>query len=109
MSLKEKGAPMPFHKVLFLALCLARVTWAAAGPDKDKAAPNGRDAMAAQEPKIAEKAEDKAIPPGAKIYVAPMANGFETYVVAGLVKKKVPVVVVADRAQADFEITGVSD
>jgi len=38
-----------------------------------------------------------------------MPNGFETYVVAGIEKKKVPVVIVTDRDQADYELSGISD
>src|SRR5260370_8535325 len=45
------------------------------------------------------------IPPGSKIYVAPMA-GFENYVIAGILNKKVPVVLVTDRGKADYEIRG---
>src|SRR6476659_7730929 len=45
------------------------------------------------------------IPSGSKIYVAPMA-GFESYVVAGIMKKKVPVSIVNDRNKADYEING---
>jgi hypothetical protein len=42
---------------------------------------------------------------GSKIYVAPM-GGFENYVIAGIVKKHVAVVIVADRDLADYEIKG---
>ena len=52
---------------------------------------------------------NEALPSGARLFVAPIQNGFETYIVAGLEKKKVPVVVVADRTKADFELSGVSD
>lgn len=45
------------------------------------------------------------IPAGARVFVQPM-DGFGTYVMAALDRKKVPVVVVADRAEADFEIAG---
>jgi len=48
------------------------------------------------------------IPAGSKIYVAPMA-GFENYVVAGIMKKKVPVSIVADRDKADYEINGAAE
>jgi hypothetical protein len=48
------------------------------------------------------------IPSGSKIYVAPM-GGFESYVVAGIMKKKVPVSIVADREKADFEIKGAAE
>jgi len=52
---------------------------------------------------------DEALPQGARLYVAPISNGFETYIIAGLEKKKVPLVIVADRSKADYELTGVSD
>ncbi len=52
---------------------------------------------------------NESLPKGARIYVAPIQNGFETYIVAGREKKKVPVVVVADRTKADYELSGVSD
>jgi len=54
-------------------------------------------------------APQQLLPAGARIYVAPMSNGFETYVVAGFQKKQVPLVVVAIREKADFELTGVSE
>jgi len=53
-------------------------------------------------------ANDVKIPSGSKIYVAPM-NGFENYVVAGIMNKKVPVQLVADRDKADYEIRGASE
>lgn len=52
---------------------------------------------------------DEALPKGARLYVAPISNGFETYITAGIEKKKVPIIVVADRSKADFELTGVSE
>ena len=48
------------------------------------------------------------IPSGSKIYVAPM-GGFENYVIAGIVKKKVPVVIVNDRDKAEYEIRGTAE
>jgi hypothetical protein len=47
----------------------------------------------------------KAIPQGAKIFVAPM-NGYETYIKAAIQKKKLPLVIVEERDKADFEISG---
>ena len=38
---------------------------------------------------------------GSKIFIAPM-GGFENYVTAGIIKKNVPVVVVADRDKAGW-------
>lgn len=48
------------------------------------------------------------IPAGSKIYID-AADGFDTYLTAALQKKHVPLVVVANKEVADFELTGVSD
>ncbi len=61
--------------------------------------------------------EAQLIPRNAKIYIAPFKSentekpvqGFETYMAAALRKKEVPLIIVADRAQADFEINGTAD
>jgi hypothetical protein len=45
------------------------------------------------------------IPSGSRVYVAPM-GGFENYVIAGILKKKVPVSIVSDRSKAEYEIRG---
>jgi hypothetical protein len=58
---------------------------------------------------IASAISNEPLPKGSRIYVAPISNGFETYITAGIEKKKVPVVIVADRGKADYELTGVSD
>ena len=51
------------------------------------------------------------IPHGSKVYVSYIQgmNGFENYLVAAFKKKKVDMIVVADRTQADFEITGFAE
>ena len=48
------------------------------------------------------------IPHGSKVYVNAIQgmSGFEHYLVAAFKKKKVDLLVVTDRAQADFEVTG---
>jgi hypothetical protein len=48
---------------------------------------------------------------GARVYVNDIQgmNGFENYLVAAFKKKKVDMIVVADRSQADFEITGFAE
>src|SRR5207247_10702750 len=46
------------------------------------------------------------IPTGAKIFVAPITDGFDTFLRDAIAKKKVPVEVVSSRDQADYEITG---
>ncbi len=52
---------------------------------------------------------DEKLYSGARIYVAPMMNGFDNYIIAGIQQKKVPVTVVAIREKADYEITGVAE
>jgi hypothetical protein len=49
-----------------------------------------------------------SLPEGSKVYIE-AADGFDTYLAAALQKKKAPVTVVTDRAQAEYELTGVSD
>jgi len=53
-------------------------------------------------------ASSKIIPKDATVYVAPM-EGYETYIISALEKKKVPLTVVNDRTKAEFEIGGVSE
>ena len=48
------------------------------------------------------------IVPEATVYIEPM-NGFENYLTAALLKKKVQLVVVANRDQAQYVISGTSD
>jgi hypothetical protein len=50
----------------------------------------------------------RKIPANSKIYVAPM-DGFETYMTAAIHTKNVPVIVVAERDKADYEIRGSSE
>ena len=58
---------------------------------------------------LAQEAANKVIPAGSKVFIAPMEDGFQDYLKAALQAKKVPVVVVDDKASADFEITGHSE
>ena len=48
------------------------------------------------------------IPAGSKIYIAPL-NGYESFIVAAIVKKGTPVVIVNSPEKADYQITGVSE
>lgn len=80
-------------------------TDAQATPKNDKAA-DSKNAKTSP-PSPAPTATVK-VPSGSKIYVAPM-GGFESYIVAGIMKKKVPVSIVADRDKADFEINGTAE
>lgn len=44
----------------------------------------------------------KPIPAGSKIYIASIPGGFNNYIAAGIIEKKVPVIVVSDRFKADY-------
>jgi hypothetical protein len=68
----------------------------------------GREAAVRQQA-AATTLPDEPLPKGARIYVAPMPNGFDTYVIAGFQNKQVPVIVVTVREKADYELTGVSE
>lgn len=74
-------------------------------------------------PSYPDKAPDdpfkaRLIPRNSKVYIAPMlsedpnqskSQGFESYLAAALRKKDVPLIIVADRSQADFIIEGTAD
>jgi hypothetical protein len=53
--------------------------------------------------------ESQLIPKGARVFIASMPDGFDTFIKAAIEKKKVPVTVVENREQAEFEITGFSE
>jgi hypothetical protein len=54
-------------------------------------------------------AESKIIPPHSRVFITPIEGGFDTYLSAALVKKEVPLTVVAIKEKADFEITGIAE
>jgi hypothetical protein len=49
------------------------------------------------------------IPKGAKLFIAPMPDSFDTYIKAAIDKKKVPVEIVDDKSKAQYQITGASE
>jgi hypothetical protein len=55
----------------------------------------------------AELSKEK-IPPGSKVYITPL-NGFESFLVAAIIKKETPIVVVNSPEKADYQISGVSE
>ncbi len=61
-------------------------------------------------PLLAIPASDRASSPiGAKFYVAPMPEGFDGFIAAEIVKRKLPLTVVDDERAADFIITGATN
>jgi hypothetical protein len=67
-----------------------------------------RTVEAAHGSALSAPADPAYIPHGSKVYVNTIQglNGFENYLVAALKKKNVDLLVVTDRSQADFEVTG---
>jgi len=43
------------------------------------------------------------------VYIGPVEGGYDIYLAAAMHKKEVPIVLVTDRAKADFELSGVSE
>lgn len=52
---------------------------------------------------------NRSLPAGSKVFIAPMEGGFDTFLIAGLQQKKVPLIIVGDKSKADFVISGISD
>ena len=63
---------------------------------------------AGQEGKSVEQSS-RAVERGSRIYIAPIEGGFDTFLAAAIIKKQVPVVVVTDRAKAEYEISGIAN
>ncbi len=59
--------------------------------------------------KSSEASPKEKIESGSRVYVAPMEGGFDISLVAALVKKQVPIVIVNDKTKADYEISGISE
>lgn len=78
---------------LFVAVALMTV-----GAQEPSSTPSGRAAE-----------DSQVIPKGAKLFIAPMPDDFNQYLKAAIETKKVPVTVVENRDQADFEITGYAE
>jgi hypothetical protein len=51
----------------------------------------------------------KAVPAGAKVFVNPINDEFDSALLAAFKAKKVPIEIVTEKNAADFEITGTSE
>jgi hypothetical protein len=51
----------------------------------------------------------RSVERNSRVYISPIEGGFDTFLAAAIIKKQVPVVVVTDRAKADYEITGIAN
>jgi hypothetical protein len=101
---------------LFVLLLLA----ASAIAQEANPTPPSQDAAAAAKFASASSSdpfEAQLIPRNSKVFIAEFKSedatkpveGFETYMAAALRKKNVPLIMVTDRSQADFEIIGTAD
>src|SRR5215813_14353958 len=99
---KTKGVNMNKFARIFL-FCL--LIWAVALVAQAQST-TANEHAAATDRKAAES--ETLIPSGSKVFVVPM-EGFETYLIAALTKKKTPLRVVSKREDADFEIVGNSE
>jgi 3D (Asp-Asp-Asp) domain-containing protein len=89
-----------------LILCAAALTNAQDRARTVDAAHSSTAELSAVQP-----SDPSYIPHGARVYVSYIQgmNGFENYLIAAFKKKKVDLLVVADRALADFEVTGFAE
>ena len=90
--------------ILLLAIAFSLAAFAQDTQNKDG---KGQDAKPA-ETKTTSAPASKKIPANSKVFLAPM-GGFEEDLKAAIQSKKVPVVLVTDKDQADYEIAGTSD
>ena len=52
---------------------------------------------------------DKQIPANSKIFVSPISDEFDRYIVDAFKSKKIPLEIVTEKGKADFELTGTSE
>ena len=89
-----------------LLLSISSLSFSVFCQDRDRTVAN-QAASTAEAPSSQTPAApaDTRIPRNSRVYIAPM-EGFETYLAAALRKKEVPLTMVTERDQADFEISG---
>lgn len=102
-----------FPKRLSTVLLLAVLSVMIASAQSASQPENTQDQQSTNTSSLLDKAppselSKEKIPVGAKVYIAPL-NGYESFLVAAIIKKKTPVTVVNIREKADYEITGVSE
>jgi hypothetical protein len=91
--------------ILLLAIAFSLAAFAQDTQSKDA---KGQEAKPAETKTTSTPPASKKIPANSKVYLAPM-GGFEEDLKAAIQSKKVPVVLVTDKDQADYEIAGTSD
>ena len=114
MRLIRRNYHSMFRYVSYLLMILAScASWASAQTTSSSSAPAtsqqqaGNQSLLVDKPPPAELSKEK-IPVGSKVYIAPL-NGYESFLIAAIVKKETPIIVVNSREKADYEISGVSE
>jgi hypothetical protein len=87
-----------------LIIVLLAMAWSAAALAQDNKPQESKPAETKSQPVEVKK----KIAPNSKVFLSPM-DGFEDELKTAIEKKKVPVVLVTDKAQADYVITGTSE
>jgi len=91
--------------ILLLAIAFSVAAFAQDTQNKDT---KSQDAKPAETKTTNAPLTNKKIPANSKVFLAPM-GGFEEDLKAAIQSKKVPLVLVTDKDQADYEIAGTSD
>jgi len=81
-----------FYKVSFVSVLVLLTAAAVPAAQAEKNAP-----------------PSQKIPKGSKVFIAPITGGYDSFLKDAMASKKVPVEVVANRDQADYEITGTAE
>ncbi len=92
---------------LFGVLLLAATGYSESARPQQQQSQNPQQTQAPQQTQTPPQAQTK-IPAGSKVFVAPM-GGFETPLKKAMADKKVPLEIVQQREQAEYEITGTSE
>jgi len=95
------------RKTTILLLAIA-FSLAAVAQDTQNKDAKGQEAKPAETKTTSTPLTNKKIPANSKVFLAPM-GGFEDELKTAIQKKKVPVVLVTDKDQADYEISGTSE
>ena len=91
--------------MLLVAMAFSLAGFAQDTQNKDA---KGQEAKPAEAKTTNAPLTNKKIPANSKVFLAPM-GGFEEDLKAAIQSKKVPVILVTDKDQADYEIAGTSD
>lgn len=99
-----------FNRTIYIVLIMSACALGAVAQSSSPSStePSASKAAAAVGTATPTELGKEKIPPGSKIYIAPL-NGYENFLTAAIVKKGTPVIVVNSADKADYQISGVSE